>query len=598
MSPGRDTIIQLALDRRNLSALFAALPLLKELDATTLEEMTREVEWFSLPGGTPLYSAGQATDGLYVVVNGALGLYMARPGTGSRLSGTVSPGETVGEMEVLSGKPRGATAITLRDTEVARISVETFEKLAAANPRVLRQIAQILIQRLERLQNPEHESRSAPKTFAIVPADAEVDALDFGRQLLTALQEFGRSELIVSSQAKEQTSHWFHRLERANAFVLYIGDAQATGWSKLCTRQAECTLLIAHSSSDPLAWKELHDGWEHPATGIQPIELILLNQGGQGARAARPWLDLGSFRRHHHVRGPSDIERVARLITARGLGLVLSGGGARGFAHIGVLRALSAAKFPIDAVGATSIGAVIGAGWAAGWDLPEMLKRMRRSFVDTNPLGDYTLPLVALAAGRRVNRLLRQEFGQAQIEDLRLPFFCVSANLTEGQLTVHQRGRLWLWLRASVAIPGVLPPVITRGQVYVDGATLNNLPVDVMRETLDGTVLAVDVGADRTLHTDMEMTEMPRLWAIPAWMRRNRGRIGVLQILLRSGMLNSAATSITQRELADVVIKPPLERIDLLDWHAFERVIEIGYRHANENMEQYWAALNRSGAKS
>jgi NTE family protein len=592
VSPGPDTIIQSALERRNLPALIAALPLLKELDAQTLEEVTREIEWFSLPGGSPLYTAGQPTDGLYVVVNGALGLYAGQPGSGAGLCGSIAPGETVGEMDVLSGKPRSVTAVTLRDTEVARISVDTFEKLAAANSQIVRQVALIVARRLEALQHGEHAVRPAPRSFAVVPAGPDVDALEFGEQLAESLRAGGRTELVVASQAKDQTSHWFHRLERANNFVVYISDSGTTSWSKLCARQADCSVLLANTDSDPVAWQQTQPLSADPATAPQPVELVLLHRGPRRGRRIRDWLDVGDFRRYHHVASAADVARVARLLTARGVGLVLSGGGARGFAHIGVLRALSEAHFPIDAVGATSIGAIIGAGWAAGWGVGEMIQRMRRSFVEVNPLGDYTLPLISLAAGRRVNRLLSQEFGGLHIEDLQLPFFCVSANLTEGQVSVHRRGRLWFWLRASIAIPGVLPPVVTQGQVYVDGATLNNLPVDLMRETIDGTILAVDVGADSTLHTKMELTEMPPLWRLPQWLRRNPRRINVIQILLRAGMMNSATAAITQRQLADVVIKPPLERIDLLDWRAFDRVIELGYRHASENLEHYWAARN------
>ncbi len=141
-----------------------------------LEEMTREVEWFPLPGGTTLYSAGESADGLYIVVNGGVGLYVPTPAGGARLCGTVSPGETVGEMEVLSGKPRGATAVTLRDTEVARISTSTFEKLATANSRVLRQVAQIVVERLEATQRADIKPHAAPKTFALVPASSDLES--------------------------------------------------------------------------------------------------------------------------------------------------------------------------------------------------------------------------------------------------------------------------------------------------------------------------------------------------------------------------------------------------------------------------------------
>jgi len=257
------------------------------------------------------------------------------------------------------------------------------------------------------------------------------------------------------------------------------------------------------------------------------------------------------------------------------------------------MRALQAAKLPVDAIGATSIGAIIGAGWAAGWSHGEMIERMRRAFVQQNPLGDYTLPFVSLVAGRRVGRLLRGEFGEQCIEDLPLPFFCVSTNLSSGQVAVHRRGKLWLWLRASVAIPGVLPPVCTQKQIHVDGATINNLPVDVMRESLDGVILAVDAGADRMFEATVEMSEVPPAWRILSWLRHPRPRINILQILLRSGMINSTTATIAHRQLADLVLRPPLERIDLLDWKAFDRVVELGYRHASESLERHADELRR-----
>jgi NTE family protein len=299
----------------------------------------------------------------------------------------------------------------------------------------------------------------------------------------------------------------------------------------------------------------------------------------------------------HHVHGPADIARVARLLTGRSVGLVLSGGGARGFAHIGVLRALREANIPVDSIGATSIGAIIGAGWAAGWDYEEMVERIRRTFVSSNPLSDYTLPIISLVAGRKVSRLLRQEFGETDIEDLRLPFYCVSANLTNGQLAVHRRGKVWLWLRASIAIPGVLPPVCTEKQAYVDGATLNNLPVDVMREGFRGPIIAVDAGGERGFSSELDMTELPPIWKIRSLLRHMRPSANIMRILLRAGMLNSAATSIAQRELADLLLRPPLEGVDLLDWRAFDRAIDIGYRYAAQALESQGSRLYAAGPR-
>jgi len=594
MNPGPDTLIQSALERRNLLALMAALPLLRDLGPALLEEVARDVEWFSLPGGSTLFTAGDAVDGLYVVVNGALGVYVPSAAGGARLAGQIEAGGTAGDMEVISGTARTATLISLRNTEVARLPVRTFERLVASHPQSLRYIANNLIQRVAFLQRAESQPRTRPKTFAIVPNGLDIDAAAFGLKLAEEFRRFGRAELVLSSQGSDRTSHWFHRLERANDFVLYVSDAQSSTWSKLCLHRADSLLLLARCDRAPRPWAALPAVRDDPGTA-SAAEIMLMHDGPRDSPHARRWLDLQPAKRHHHVRSPADIARVARLLSGHALGVVLSGGGARGFAHIGVLRALEAARLPIDAIGATSIGAIVGAGWAAGWSYEEIIDRFRRSFVDSNPLGDYTLPFISLVAGRRVSRRLRAEFGETYVEDLQLPYFCVSANLTSGQAAIHRRGRLWLWLRASAAIPGVLPPVVTEKQVYVDGATINNLPVDVMRETLDGTVVAVDAGADRMLETSIEMTEVPSAWHVAAWLRRRPASINILQILLRASMINSVAATVSQRALADLLLKPPLERIDLLDWRAFDRTIELGYRYASEVLEKNGAIFSRVG---
>jgi NTE family protein len=221
-----------------------------------------------------------------------------------------------------------------------------------------------------------------------------------------------------------------------------------------------------------------------------------------------------------------------------------------------------------------------------------MLDVFRRTFVDSNPLGDYTLPLVSLVAGRRVTSRLRREFGDVAIEDLPLPFYCVSTNLTSGLAAVHRSGELWRWLRASVAIPGVLPPVMHHGEVFVDGATINNLPVDVMREAGRGVVIGVDVGADRTFTTDIEDTDAPPLWKLISSLRRkDRKRPNIFQLLWRSGMVNSAAATLARRHQTDLLLQPPLEDVDLLAWRHFDRAINAGRAHAWQKLGDLPAGL-------
>ena len=181
-----------------------------------------------------------------------------------------------------------------------------------------------------------------------------------------------------------------------------------------------------------------------------------------------------------------------------------------------MLRALEEANVPVDVVGGASIGAIIGAGYAAGWSISEMTQVYRASFIAENPLSDWTLPFVSLVGGRAVSRLLKEAYGRRDIEDLVKPFFCVSTNLTAGSCVVHRSGRLWKWLRASAAIPGVLPPVFQGGQVFVDGGVMNNLPVDVMRDALVDDVIAVDIGADNALLAPgkLDEFELPSMWRV------------------------------------------------------------------------------------
>jgi NTE family protein len=286
-----------------------------------------------------------------------------------------------------------------------------------------------------------------------------------------------------------------------------------------------------------------------------------------------------------------DVQRVARRLTGRATGIVLSGGGARGFAHLGVVRALREAGREIDYVGGCSIGAIIGAGLAAGWSDEEMRERFRRYFVESNPLSDWTLPLVALRSGASVSARLRSAFGATEIEDLPLPFFSVCSNLSDGTLEVHEHGVLWSALRASSAIPGVLPPVFSAGNVLVDGGVIDNLPVDEMRKRLAGDIVAVDVGGHYRLQAQVEETELPPWWRLLGNWFGVRKRPTIAQILLRAGMVNSLATTRRRRRQTQLLITPQLEGIELLDWGAFEQAEAAGYEHTCALLE---AQANRS----
>jgi NTE family protein len=245
------------------------------------------------------------------------------------------------------------------------------------------------------------------------------------------------------------------------------------------------------------------------------------------------------------------------------------------------VRALREAGMHIDYVGGASIGGIIGAGVAADWSYEQMVETYRQCFFETNPLSDWTLPLVALRTGRKVSELLQRAYGERDIEDLPIPFFAVSSNLTAGELKVHERGVLWRALRASCAIPGVLPPVFQDGQVLVDGGVIDNLPVDEMRRRLEGEIVACDVGGNYRLEGVSDESHLPPLWRMFAeWygpLRRRRPSLA--QVLLRAGMVNSAATVGRRRRQTALLLQPKLPGVDLLEWREFHRAIDHGYQY-------------------
>ncbi|MGH8262960.1 MAG: patatin-like phospholipase family protein [Steroidobacterales bacterium] len=590
MSLEHETIVETAIEGRSVLGMLASLPLFRDLDVPLLSDIANEIEWFSLPGGGTLFEAGDEPDALYFVINGCLGAYRRALDGHSQLIGRLMAGETVGEMALISGKVRTATVVALRDTEVGRFSKTAFERLMLSHPQGLLRIAQLTVARLEASQAQVRETRAMPKTFTIIPQGTDVDVGGFATELVEMLNRIARSELVWSVRGAEHTSHWFNNVESANDFVVYVADPTPTVWSKLCLRQADALLLVARAADPEGDWPVLA-ALPEARVALQRAEIVLLHEDGFTPGAARRWLTHKPGLNHHHVRNSADVARVSRLLTGHGVGLVLSGGGARGFAHLGVVRALAECGIPVDVVGGTSIGAIMAAGVAAGWTPDDMRTRFKRTFVDTNPLNDYTVPLVSLVSGRKVGRLLRQEFGSIDIEDLPLPYFCVSSNLTTGRSAIHREGELWRWLRASVAIPGVLPPVFSKGEVLVDGGAINNLPVDVMRELGRGPIVGVDVGADRAFNTDMDESEVPPFWKIVQWFRGKKRRVNILQILWRAGMINTSANTLAHRDMTDLLLQPPLEQIDMLNWKAFDRAIESGYRYALERIQAASSSL-------
>ncbi|MGA2398596.1 MAG: cyclic nucleotide-binding and patatin-like phospholipase domain-containing protein [Steroidobacteraceae bacterium] len=549
---------------------------LEAVPRTALEALAAGAVHFSLPAGDTLFESGAMPEGVYLLASGRLGV---RGTEGPGFKAEIERGELVGEAGWLLREPHSATVTALRDSELLLLPHALLEDAAARSSELALAMARLCARRLRRSNAAYHNARRA-RVFALVPNSEDIDTIDFAARLTEELRRTGRTELVWDVRAEAHTASWFGRLEEQNDYIVYAAGPGEVGWLRQCCRQADLILTLAHAGGEPRPWPAAVCAAAGRGTRV---ELALLHEGAFVAGAASRWLKTLPVAQHHHIAGPADLGRAARLITRRGVGLVLSGGGARGFAHLGVVRALREARVPIDFVGGSSIGAIIAAGIAMGWSDEEMRLRYRRSFVDSNPVNDYTFPLIALTRGRKVSRLLEREYGGTLIEDLRTPFFCLSADLNAARAVEHRDGVVWRALRAAVAIPGMLPPVFRGDDVLVDGAAINNLPIDLMHARTPGLVIGCDVGADHRTAPHV-MADGPPLWRL---FSRGGRRMNIFQILMRAGMVNSVSSAAAQRSLADVLLKPPLTNIDLLEWHAFDRAIEAGYEHTVRALKEF-----------
>jgi NTE family protein len=230
------------------------------------------------------------------------------------------------------------------------------------------------------------------------------------------------------------------------------------------------------------------------------------------------------------------------------------------------------------------MGAIIAAGLAMGWDDAELDHRIRKAFVETSPLDDIAFPMIAMTHGDKVRERLAEHFGERCISDMWLPFFCVSANLTTGAYHLHRTGRVREALRASISLPGVLPPVTDGNNVLVDGAVVKNYPADIMRSIQLGPIVGVDVGRGRSIEA-ADVEKPPSLWS---WLTSGEWRRGppIVSVLIRSATVRAGPELMLSHAATDLLIEPNVDMIEIRDWKAFDPAVDIGYATMREALEK------------
>ena len=380
---------------------------------------------------------------------------------------------------------------------------------------------------------------------------------------------------------------WLSEQETQYRFIVYEAEPCWSEWTTRCLRQADRILIVGRAEADPVPGVI-----ETEMRRLGPIgrqELVLLQPAG----CKRPvdthgWLARRKVAAHHHVRlqHSGDVGRLARRLTGRALGLVLGGGGARGYAHIGVIRALEEAGLQPDLVGGTSMGALVAGYYARGMD-PDAMTEVSKQFGSQKQLFDYTLPLVSFMASTKLTNMLLALFEDLHIEDLWHPFFCMSSNLTRAKVVVHHEGLLWQAIRASLALPGVFSPVYLHDDLLVDGAVMNNLPIDVMREIIEGgIVIASSVTPEHDMAKPYTLDASISGWQV-LWSRLNPFRQSlrvpsILEILARTLHLNDAYHRQQKRTLADLFISVPVGQFPQMDFRTVDVIAEAGYQAARQ----------------
>ncbi|MCE5325852.1 MAG: cyclic nucleotide-binding domain-containing protein [Planctomycetaceae bacterium] len=586
--------------------------LLGPLDEPTLAGIESVVEWVHLKRGDVLFRQGDAGDSLYLVVTGRVCVVRQGP-EGPSLIAELSRGESVGEMALITGEPRSADIYAMRDSILLRLSRPAFDAIVEKCPVLMRSIAQTLIGRLRAAGESRTDSGSL-RTVAVLAASPSVAADDFCSRLVMALAPLGsvlqltaqRVDALLGEGAAQSgagdaqaaaLSAWLDEQEATHRFIVLQCDAEPSAWTHRCIRQADRVLVAAGAGDDPgpHATEQAALAAQTQLTAAKRTLVLLHADGSKLPSGTTRWLMPRSMHDHLHVRldRDGDFARLARMLAGRSIGLVLGGGGALGLAELGVIRALEEAGVPIDMVGGTSMGAVISCLHALGHDYHSGLKMNRAAWIDAKPFRAYALPFVSLFQSPRFDGIARIACGQSDIEDLWLPFFCISSNLTHSDMKVHRSGTLWRAVRASATIPGVAPPMVDNGDLLVDGGVVNNLPGDVMRDLGANTVIVVDVHPEEEMH--VEYDEIPSCWQI-LWSRilPMRKRINVpslLSLLVRSTMMSSHNRKKVVNAAADLHFKPPVTHYKLLQFAAMDEIAQVGYDYAR----QYIAQLNAEG---
>ena len=551
------------------------------LSAPMLESLAAQAEPVRLSAGEWLFREGDEGDSLYVVQAGRLEVVSEQA---DRILRVLGRGSALGELALLTSSPRSASVRAARDTSLISISRDDFDRLLTEAPEIALAIARVLGRQLQDSEGAPQRSRAVPSTIALVALDGRAPVRELAAGLAEALGRWGTTAMLDGSEVgagghdrADPAATYAPLLDRAESLhdqlVLCAGSPfEPDPWTAYCLQHADRILAVGGGEAGPPA------GTRPELRGCDLVAWEV--ERGSGALAA--WAEsLQPIETHALARATldADLARTARRLAGHSLGIVLSGGGARAFAHIGVLEELVAAGVVIDRVAGVSMGAYVGALFALGLSGDEIDARCYEEWVRRRPLGDYTVPRHALIRGERARGMLERSFGSIAIEELATSFCSGASELRSGELVLSRSGPLLEAVGTSLCIPILAPPQVRGRALLVDGSLVDNLPVEAMASLGEGPIIAVDVKAS---------FERPpaKNGAGPRASAGDERPPSLGETLTRVLLLGSSNTSESARRHAQVTIKPRGEGVGLLEFHQLDEAREAGRLAAREALEQ------------
>jgi predicted acylesterase/phospholipase RssA/CRP-like cAMP-binding protein len=605
-----EAVTRLVTERLRRSQLLHALGnVFGESAPDLIQKLAAQAEWRTLGAGEVLFEAGDTGDDWFVIVSGSV-VALSKQAGAPRVLYRLRAGNAVGEVALLTGRHRAATVMAHRPCLLARFPRSALESVIMRHPAFLRSLVRTIVERpaadsIDKRRVNLHVavfglSRTAPTEQL---ADQLAREMGQDEPALVLTPDRCASLGIVSDPRVLRRDHpawlrlsaWLDDAHARGTTVFQVADADGNAWAEHALEHADVVLLVGHSADPP------HMGAEERALfgplrdrAWQPASLLALCHppGTDLPRGTAAWLKPRNVDAHLHLRTlPSGLDtthvaRLARYLSGRSVGVALSGGGSRGFAHIGVAEVLRQAQIPIDFIAGTSAGALMGALLAREEDTAAILRRVTRGLgAEAKPFRDFTVPMVSLLRGDLVKRGIHATYGNTQIEDLWVPLAIVATDLTNGERRVFERGLLWRAILASCSLPALVQPVVIDGHLFCDGALVDNLPLDVVEDRGCGYKVSSFVGKEEEFR--LPEGDLPQPWTMLVDRmfgdgRRTRGVPNIMQILLRATTLSSQGHLASIRARSDLFFDPVTRDFDPLDFSSVTPLVLRGVNHARE----------------